>query len=352
MNTLAIGFDGMDPRILFANLDRLPTFRAITERGVWGELESVEVDPEAPRCTASTGPAWWTFYTGLTPHHHGITAEGQGGWLTTSLKPRVEPFRAVREAGLKVAMLNCPCTYPVRDWGDLHVVAGYPAPWRGEAFDPAKMVGPEELRKFEILWMNFGGGWMDRMKRSATWPTPNDLYSACFSSVGARAEMGRLLRQASTDTVELVREYLLHRSPDLLTVAIMESDAWGHIAQALTQAELLDAYIFLDGILADLITAAPADNIVVFSDHGNDLDRPDHALQGIFLAAGPAWAGGGQVEGLRLLDLHQTLCASLGVDRGGADGKVDRRVLAGTGELTSAEEAAVAERLRGLGYID
>jgi predicted AlkP superfamily phosphohydrolase/phosphomutase len=100
-----------------------------------------------------------------------------------------------------------------------------------------------------------------------------------------------------------------------------------------------------------------------------------HRIDGIFIAAGPTIRRSGEIDNLSILDLFPTILHTLGQpipdDR---DGRVIEEIFepayfrdnppdyvpaagvpstrgAGTGGLSEDEEAAIAERLRGLGYL-
>jgi hypothetical protein len=138
------------------------------------------------------------------------------------------------------------------------------------------------------------------------------------------------------------------------------------------------AYRAVDGALGRIQEASRADNVIVVSDHGFQLEGPrafshNEGPPGIFMAAGPAFRPG-RVEGLSVLDVLPLLLylkdfpqaddfdghlPAQALDAGLLASKPPRRIASyGTRAGTiphiagsSAVDAEMLERLRALGYL-
>lgn len=108
---IVLGLDGLDPYLVEAWREYLPTLDKLMESGVYGKLKST-VPP-------NTVPAWASFYTGKNPGKFGVfsfreRAENRYGWKYNSRKDvdSLAIWDYVGQAGKKSIVLNVPLTYP------------------------------------------------------------------------------------------------------------------------------------------------------------------------------------------------------------------------------------------------
>lgn len=112
---IVIGLDGgtFDVMIPGIRQGKLPTFKRLMEKGVYGKLRSV-----IPPITA---PAWASFFTGKNPGKHGIfdfylpKNDSYGRRPVTASDISARTFYEILSVeGKRVGMLNVPMTYPPR----------------------------------------------------------------------------------------------------------------------------------------------------------------------------------------------------------------------------------------------
>jgi len=142
---LVLGFDGASPRLIDQWIDDLPAFRAMRERGVYGET--------IPPTPAQTPVAWTTFMTGNNPGNHGIFSfalRRKGTYERDIIRPDMIRSntlpRILNDAGRKVAMINIPMTDTDKVNG--FIVPGFMSLKQGIAYPPS--VKEKIHRKFGI----------------------------------------------------------------------------------------------------------------------------------------------------------------------------------------------------------
>lgn len=110
---IVIGMDGADPALAlhWANQGRLPALQALLQRGQGGVLLSTP--------NAMSPAAWSSFATGLNPGRHGVfyfldRKPGTYELMHSGAQTREGTtfWRAMSEAGKRVAILHEPITYP------------------------------------------------------------------------------------------------------------------------------------------------------------------------------------------------------------------------------------------------
>ena len=129
---IVLGLDGASPDLIFPWIKegKLPTFKMLMERGVYGSLCST-IPPV-------TGAAWPSFMTGKNPGKHGTfdfvkyNPLAYDGWkeqaiVTSDLFAGTTFFDLLSHLGYKVGVITVPVTYPVWEVNGF-MVAGYPCP--------------------------------------------------------------------------------------------------------------------------------------------------------------------------------------------------------------------------------
>jgi predicted AlkP superfamily phosphohydrolase/phosphomutase len=108
-----LGLDGASPDVIDSLIEkgRLPSFRALKDRGVSGRLRTT-IPP-------ITGSAWSSFMTGKNPGKHGIfdfTFRKEGKYELSPINARMREGKTfwsiATEADKKVCIFNVPVTYP------------------------------------------------------------------------------------------------------------------------------------------------------------------------------------------------------------------------------------------------
>jgi hypothetical protein len=128
----------------------------------------------------------------------------------------------------------------------------------------------------------------------------------------------------------------------------METDAVGHLGSALSALHREAFLLETDEVVRDLFAAAEPENVIVMSDHG--CWGKSHTREGIFLAAGPAFASVGEAE-VEVLEVAPTILYLFGAYDASLPAEPAYHVLA-AGQMGEDEKAQVRERLRAMGYMD
>jgi predicted AlkP superfamily phosphohydrolase/phosphomutase len=119
---LVVGIDAADPALILEGVaaGRLPNLAALRARGAWGTT----TNPPG----LYVGAVWPSFYTGVSPARHGRHCYSQirvGSYDARRFRPRelkAEPFwNALGRAGLRVAVLDVPKTFPSEGLDGLHL---------------------------------------------------------------------------------------------------------------------------------------------------------------------------------------------------------------------------------------
>ncbi len=252
-----IGLDAAELALIEAERASLPTLDRVLARGAVKRLVST--------ASALPGSVWPTFATGTLPGVHGVYHHLQ--WDPTSMRIRrvrrdwlpSEPFwYALERAGLEVAALDVPMTFPPRlargveilNWGShdqLGAFAAHPRPL-GDAL--RRRFGARHPMGYEIP--------VDK--------TPSEL-----------ARIHRNLVAGAHRKGEVACWLYDQRDWDLFVSVFGETHRGGHIlwpersdGESATLTPLLDVYRAVDAALAPLLDAAAARaaTVVVFALHG------------------------------------------------------------------------------------
>lgn len=257
---IVIGLDGatMDLIRPWVHEGRLPHLGRLMREGVSGELRST-VPPV-------TGPAWISFMTGKNPANHGVfhfrtfdlaryTCYDET--LVTSTRFANDTiFKLVSDAGLRVAALAVPMTFPPFPVNGI-MLSGYPTP----NLQTAYAYPPEMSNRFSNINITsefFRHSDQERV-RSAT----------------------HMVEQLTTYCVELMQE----EQYDLFMVVFTNTDMANHFFRKYTDPDypaydpegaqvygtvLRDQYVLADEAVGRLVEQADDDTtIIIMSDHGS-----------------------------------------------------------------------------------
>lgn len=256
------GIDGMPPQWMLERwMPELPHFRALSERGMYGRIQST-VPP-------TSIAAWTSIFSGCDPGQHGIT-----GYLRRPHPPDIKMelvdsrdvvvprvWDLLSEQGKRSIVLNVPMTYPIHPFNG-HMVTDFLTP----GFDSA-CVHPAE-RKDEIRDV-LGGP-----------------YHFDVSEFGGyrRLETGDLIKRVFAQADEQLKwaEHALNDPWDLFVFATIGSDRlhhtiWRYFDPSHPAYEYHPEYstaVFrlyqkLDAALGRILDRLPSDTtIIVTSDHG------------------------------------------------------------------------------------
>jgi len=243
-----IGWDGACWPVIRKYLDsgRLPTVRKLLLEGVAGDLRST--------VPFSSGPAWTSIVTGVNPGKHNIChfyrANGYDMKLNSGSFRRSTPiWDIVGQAGMKVAVVNIPMTYPPEPVNGV-MVSGMDTPSSKRRF-----TYPDELQ--------------DSLIRSGyliTWGSKN------FKR-GKEKEFTAKLLEMERRRGELVINLLQNVAPDFLAVNFAGTDRvqhrfWDNIGVEGSDA-VLAMYEELDSILSDILESIDeSTTVLLISDHG------------------------------------------------------------------------------------
>jgi len=270
---LLLGVDGADPDLIAAwtEAGELPCFARLTRGGLSGRAQVFPL--------VSTLPAWTSVLTGATPGRHGVLDfTRRRGYRVEFVGGAVRRVGTVAShldaAGLRVASLGFPATYPPEELLHGVVIAGWDSPVASSA--DRSFVQPAEMheRLLEALGprvLDFEEPGVDELRPRV----------AGGHDVFARGLERRARRRAS------VASWLMKRSRwDLLALYFGETDtAAHHLWPAHDPASprrprgfppvrghedpLLQVYRAVDSALAELIEQARPEAVVLVSDHGS-----------------------------------------------------------------------------------
>lgn len=263
---LVVGLDGLEPSLVRRWRADLPQLSALLEEGRWGPLRST--------LPFATFPAWTSFLTGVNPGAHGVFdfAHSVPGTYDVSFggaarRRRPTFARLASEAGLRVACVGFPGTYPPEPLNGV-AIGGFDSPVAVSIDDsfvhPAPLAAELRRRFGRYVFADFAEtrSWVPGWHRRA-----------------ARKLMRGLERRAR------IASWLLAREPwDLFMVHFGESDTAAHHFWAMMDegsprhpggvdpelaSVLRRVYMRLDRALESLIQqAGPEATVMVASDHG------------------------------------------------------------------------------------
>jgi hypothetical protein len=345
MKLLFIGLDGLSFDT-YREFD-MPFLHALAAQGVEGKLISFE---GRYMCT---GPVWASVQTGLPPERHGITEPGAGTWHTAAYRRDVKTiWRRLNEQKVRCGVINFPVTYPVRPV-EPFIVCGFPAPWQHpgtrnpwqQVDHGGEMFWPRELQAhvggFRSAWMNY--------ITPQEFADTHEPYRRSLAGDPAALEyFEALLYRSLRETARLAHTLLREHPVDLLACVFMETDTIGHLGAALPRLDRRAFLAEVDEVVREVYAAAGPQNVIVMSDHG--CWGSAHTREGVFLAAGPAFAEAAQAE-VEVLDVAPTILYLWDVYEPAMEREPAYRLLA-SGQVDGDETGRIQERLRAMGYLE
>lgn len=262
---MMVGLDGLEPSLVELWRDQLPTLAGLQAQGRWGALRST--------LPYATFPAWTSILTGVNPGEHGVfdfarlihgTYDVSFGGAELRRRPTFP--RLASEAGLKVACVGFPGTYPPEPLRGL-AIGGFDSPLAVGIDD--SFVHPRELAG--ELRRRFGRYVFADFAETRSW-TP-----------GWHRRAARALERGVEKRARIARWLQGLEAWDLFMVHFGESDTGAHHLWAFhdplsprrpaqVDEELGGAlrriYMRLDRALGGLIEGMPDASVMVASDHG------------------------------------------------------------------------------------
>jgi hypothetical protein len=382
-----IGVDGCDWDKLgpLVASGKLPTFKRLMDEGVYGDLTSVP-PLVSPRI-------WTSIATGKLAEKHGIYdfVNAQGVPVNATMRTALPIWDIVCNEGGTVGVVGWYVTWPAEDVRGFMVtdrfhslvrgavqalqsLSGRPTNDRLEAFgnfkfDPNyKRYDRSDLRFQQnrivdepLRWGYLRDGIYTRVSQVFL-----PIYRPTLSAVYLRG-------------VDFVQHFFWKYSDPAPFGGVPPAEiaAYGDV--------IANYYVYTDQLLSRLLKALGDNvNVIIVSDHGfqprtdPDPNRPQltgaHEIEGVFIAAGPAFRKMGHYEGATILDVTPTALAVMGLPRAeDMDGRVlsdiieprfltDRAMTAiptyDTGvsseqkKVGSSMDESIKEQLRSLGYIE
>jgi predicted AlkP superfamily phosphohydrolase/phosphomutase len=264
---IIFGVDGGTLEIVrpLAAKGRLPNFARVMEQGVAGELQST--------FPPMTFPAFTTFMTGKNPGGHGVfdffeRVPGRYGvrFVNANSRRSRTLWRALGEAGRRVAVIGFPVTYPPEPINGL-MISGFDAPGIGAKADRTCF---------------YPAAFYDELRREVgdyvITPTVDMLRAREHPGEGIGAILDTIERKVRTALYAQARERW-----DCFAFMLIESDFAGHRYwkyydsgspqyRAGAAQELRDGlprvYGAIDDALGRVMAADPEAGVLIFSDHG------------------------------------------------------------------------------------
>lgn len=259
MKMLVLGFDGASPKLMEEWINELPTFRAISEQGVFGET--------VPPTPAQTPVAWTTFMTGRNPGNHGIFSfvmRGRGTYEREIARPQALACRSLWQimaaVNRRVGIMNIPMT-------DAEGVNGFVVPGflsRTEGVPHPKDLKEKIRRRFNV----------ERIR--------GDLESETLDNV--RTDPDTFFEKVNevTDEMAEIALYVLQEEkwdffmPVFMALDRVQHFFWRYVDQSHPTYEeneysdlVKDCYSKLDGITGRFMRSTDEETIVmIVSDHG------------------------------------------------------------------------------------
>lgn len=393
---LFIGLDGAEWGLINTLMaqGRMPNFQKLMERGVHGELKSLEPLQKSPAI-------WTTIATGKAPREHGIKTfveEKDGQPLTQNLRRVKALWNILSATGRKVGVVGWLMSWPAEEVNGF-IVTDYIQYAAGRNAKMAHRTYPEALYD-EIAPLN-------RDWRQMPWSTVNQFLGQPLdtTAIGGtnpdtlailRARPMRWMISADASFTDIALKLGQPTPPPFMAVYLRSMDTFGHLFWNFQHPEswppgLLDPsmvpyfqstmernYAWIDGQLGRILTLADdRTTVVLCSDHGfkggGGGGVQDHRLEGVLVMAGPH-IGRGEITGATVYDITPTVLALFGLPRAeDMPGKVlwaafDKSIRAemfketlptyetGAGGAAQDGQASpvdeeLKERLRSLGYI-
>jgi predicted AlkP superfamily phosphohydrolase/phosphomutase len=397
-----IGLDGATWTVIDPLLaqGRLPNLAALIREGTRAPLESM-IPTKSPAL-------WTTVATGKGFDGHGIndfteTIGGDGTknervmHMTSNMRTTKALWNIVGDRGESCAFVGWWVTWPaepvrgtmVTSHVPLEQTGGVASPTKGTivASDSTGQTWPPEL--FAKIAP------MIRTPESVTWDEARRFMDIRADEMDKDLVLGFRWAYAADETYRAVIRKLLEEEPD--------RDLWGLYFNGIDVVchrywkyreperyrafppeeiprfrEVIERYYeYTDQLLGEILAhRRPGDSFLVLSDHGFHANGHKDGPPGILIAAGENFAKGARLKSARLVDIAPTVLALLGLPQAGdMDGRVLDALLTSrwrkayprdtvptydTAEwlasrqrtpVSSGVDAALMERLRGLGYI-
>jgi len=345
MKLLFIGLDGLSYNV-FQEFD-MPFLHALAEDGIRAKMISFD---EPYQCT---GPVWSSIQTGLAPEEHGVAQAKAGNWHTAAFRPGVKTiWRILNENEFDCGVVNFPVTYPLRPV-EKCMVCGFPAPWEHEGTE-----NPWEKVDFggRLFWPesvaahvgSFRSAWMNYVTPEEFADTHEPYEAARAGDREAQRYMMGLLHRSLHETARLTFSLLREFEVDLWATIFMETDTVGHMGDALPPPDRAAFLREADRVVAEVVTEAEPDNILVMSDHG--CWGKAHTKEGTFIAAGPAFTSADE-EAVEVLEIPPTMLYLFDVYEPSLPREPAYRLLA-SGQVDEREKGRIEDRLRAMGYLE
>lgn len=340
---VVVGMDGatwdvIDPMI---TKGELPHFAALRDRGVYGDLISLQ--------PLSSPVVWTTLATGRFPREHHILdhvfpySEGGKRPVVSTLRKAPALWNIVSHFGGTVGSVGWFVTHPPEKVDGFMVSDRASQDLEGSAYPPEIETEVQEV----LATLQDRGTQEEVLGRFISWDydravlrQPSHPRHRATQVVANRVDR----RSLEDEFVRRMVWRLLPRRPNLFLTYFRMVDHASHagwlyydardfeddpdpLDRELLQDLIPASYRFMDQILGEIVELAGSDaNIVVLSDHGfgsatgsyaGPPDKPElisgnHRPDGIVLAAGPD-IGTGTIEGMTIVDTAPTLLALLGL---------------------------------------
>jgi predicted AlkP superfamily phosphohydrolase/phosphomutase len=278
---IIIGIDGCPPALLreWLREGELPTLAGLVSRGSFGVLRSTP--------NYQSASAWTSIVTGVGPGKHGIfhfTNPVPGSYeveqINASARRAPTIWRLLSDAGLRVAALNFPVSFPAESVNGAQV-----AGWLAPTDSSPGFTHPPELAD-EIT------------RRFGRFPIQPDVRRHALA--GRWDEVARVAIVGIRYKAEVARWLAEREAYDLLGVVFVETDSVQHWCWRLIDPThpqypgtgspnpILEVYRALDEELASLLeVAGPDADALVVSDHGQASNSGGQVfLRGWLRAAG------------------------------------------------------------------
>ncbi len=274
-----IGLDGATLDLIgpWAAGGELPTLSRLMREGVNGELHSV-IPP-------ISGPAWASFLTGKNPGNHGLF----GLVVRKPGSYEIMPFNAsyiqaedlggiLSRHGLKVGLVNVPCTYPPREINGF-LVTGMETPTRANEFTYPPSLQKELIERFDY-----------------------EVEITQRYRNGAEEEFLAVVEAAEEKRTRAVLYLMEKYEWDLFTVVFRGTDSLAHSFWRFMGPEhpghdpglaskygdtLLRHYQQMDRAIKEIWSRLDESTaLILMSDHGSGRRRKDVHLSNLFLSLG------------------------------------------------------------------